>query len=60
MEGELEVLVEGQAPVAVKAGESFVIPNGAKHDARNKGSVAVKLAAVYLVEKGKALATPAP
>jgi quercetin dioxygenase-like cupin family protein len=60
MEGELEVLVEGEAPLLVKAGESFVIPAGVKHDARNKGSVPVKLAAVYLVEKGKPLATPAP
>jgi quercetin dioxygenase-like cupin family protein len=60
MEGEMEVLVEGQPALTVKAGESFVIPNGAKHDARNKGLVPVKLAAVYLVEKGKPLATPAP
>ncbi|MDQ1471429.1 MAG: hypothetical protein QOJ99_2909 [Bryobacterales bacterium] len=60
MDGELEVLVEGQPPLTVKTGESFVIPAGAKHDARNKGSVPVKLAAVYLVEKGKPLATPAP
>jgi quercetin dioxygenase-like cupin family protein len=60
MEGEMEVLVEGQPALIVKAGESFVIPNGAKHDARNKGLVPVKLAAVYLVEKGKPLATPAP
>jgi len=60
MEGELEVLVEGQPPQNVKTGESFVIPNGARHDAHNKGTVPVKLAAVYLVEKGKPLATPAP
>jgi quercetin dioxygenase-like cupin family protein len=60
MEGELEVLVEGQPPLTVKTGEGFVIPAGAKHDAHNKGAVPVKLAAVYVVEKGKPLATPAP
>ena len=60
MEGDLEVLVEGQAPLNVKAGEAFVIPAGARHDAQNKGSVPVKLAAVYVVEKGKPLLTPAP
>jgi len=60
MDGELEVLIEGQPPLTVKTGESFVIPAGAKHDAHNKGTVPVKLAAVYLVEKGKPLATPAP
>ena len=60
MEGELEVLVEGQAPHSFKTGEAFVIPAGARHDAHNKGTVPVKLAAVYVVEKGKPLATPAP
>lgn len=59
-DGELQVLIEGQPPLTVKAGESFVIPAGAKHDAQNKGTVPVKLAAIYLVEKGKPLATPAP
>ncbi|MES1260235.1 MAG: cupin domain-containing protein [Acidobacteriota bacterium] len=60
MEGDLEVLVEGQPPLEVKTGGAFIIPAGAKHDAHNKGSVPVKLAAVYVVEKGKPLATPAP
>lgn len=60
MEGELEVLIEGQPPLIVKTGEAFIIPAGAKHDAHNNGTVPVKLAAVYLVEKGKPLATPAP
>jgi quercetin dioxygenase-like cupin family protein len=59
MEGVLEVLIEGQPALSVKPGEAFVIPAGAIHDARNKGSVPVKLAAVYVVEKGKPLATPA-
>jgi len=59
MEGVLEVLIDGQPPLTVKPGEAFVIPAGAIHDARNKGSVPVKLAAVYVVEKGKPLATPA-
>jgi len=60
MDGEVEVLVEGQPPVKYKAGEAFVIPNGAKHDARNSSQKPIHLAAVYLVEKGKPLATPAP
>ena len=60
MEGEMEVLIEGQPARRLKAGEGFVIPNGAKHDAHKVGTVPVKLAAVYYVEKGKPLATPAP
>jgi len=59
IEGEGEVLVEGQPPQHVKAGDGFVIPAGAIHDAHNTGAVPIKMAAVYYVEKGKPLATPA-
>ena len=59
-EGEGEILIDGQPARKVKAGDGFVIPAGAKHDARNTGSVPLKLVAVYVVEKGKPLATPAP
>ncbi len=60
IEGVMEVEVEGRPMKTVKAGESFIIPNGAKHNAHNKGTVPVKLVGVYLVEKGKPVATPAP
>jgi len=60
IQGEMEVEVEGKPVQKVKAGESFIIPNGAKHNAHNRGSVPVKLVGVYLVEKGKPVATPAP
>ena len=60
IEGEGEVLIDGQPPRKVKAGDGFVIPAGAIHDARNTGSVPVKLVGVYVVEKGKPMATPAP
>jgi len=60
LEGEATLLIEGQAPRIVKAGESFVIPAGVVHDAHNNGSTPTKLVGVYVVEKGKPLATPAP
>ena len=60
MEGETQLLVDGQPPRTVKAGESFVVPAGVVHDARNEGSVPAQLLGVYVVEKGKPLATPAP
>lgn len=60
LEGEATLLVDGQAPRVVKAGESFVVPAGVVHDAHNAGSSAIKLVGVYVVEKGKPLATPAP
>ena len=59
-EGEGEILMEGRAPLKVKAGDGFVVPGGTKHDARNTGAQPLKLVAVYVVEKGKPLATPAP
>jgi quercetin dioxygenase-like cupin family protein len=60
MEGEGEVLIQGQPALKVKAGDGFVVPNGAIHDAHNTGTQPLKLAAVYVVEKGKPLATPVP
>ena len=60
LEGEGEILIEGQPPRQVKAGDGFVIPGGARHDAHNTGAGPLKLVGVYVVEKGKPLATPAP
>src|SRR5882724_9534209 len=57
LEGEGEILIQGQPARKVKAGDGFVIPAGAIHDARNTGTVPVKLVGVYVVEKGKPLAT---
>jgi quercetin dioxygenase-like cupin family protein len=60
VEGEGEILIDGQPARKVKAGDGFVIPAGAIHDARNAGSVLLKVVAVYVVDKGKPLATPVP
>jgi quercetin dioxygenase-like cupin family protein len=60
IEGEALLLIDGQPPRTVKAGESFLIPAGVVHDAHNESSAPVKLVGVYVVEKGKPLATPAP
>jgi quercetin dioxygenase-like cupin family protein len=60
LEGEGEILMEGQPPLKVKTGDGFVVPGGTKHDAHNTGSGTLKLVGVYVVEKGKPLATPAP
>ena len=60
LEGEALLLVDGQPPRTVKAGESFVIPAGVVHDAHNVSSAPIKLVGVYVVEKGKPLASPAP
>lgn len=58
-EGEFRLVIDGQPERVYKAGESFTIPNGAVH---NEGATraGAKVTAVYVVEKGKPLATPAP
>jgi len=60
LEGEAELLIDGQPPRVMKKGESFVIPAGVVHDAHNNGSVPVRVLGVYVIEKGKPLASPAP
>jgi quercetin dioxygenase-like cupin family protein len=59
LEGEGEILVEGQPARKIKAGDGFVVPAGAIHDAHNTGPAPLRLVGVYVVEKGKPLATPA-
>jgi quercetin dioxygenase-like cupin family protein len=58
-EGEVTLMVAGQAPRKVVAGEGFVIPAGTPHNAKNDSAAPVKLVGVYVVEKGKPLASPA-
>ena len=60
IDGEVEISIEGTAPHRYKSGEGFIIPSGAKHDAKNVGSGKATLSGVYYVEKGKPIATPAP
>ena len=59
-EGEATLMVAGQPPRKVAAGDAFVIPAGVVHNAKNDGATAAKLVGVYVVEKGKPLASPAP
>jgi mannose-6-phosphate isomerase-like protein (cupin superfamily) len=58
LEGEFTLLVDGQPPLVVKAGDSYKVPPGAIHDARS-GDKGAKVIATYVVEKGKPLASPA-
>ena len=59
LDGDMTLLVDGQPPLALKAGESYKIPSGAVHDAKT-GAKGAKVIATYVVEKGKPLASPAP
>jgi quercetin dioxygenase-like cupin family protein len=58
LEGEGTLVVEGKPDRLLKAGDSYQIPAGAVHTAKS-GPHGTKVLAVYVVEKGKPLATPA-
>jgi quercetin dioxygenase-like cupin family protein len=60
LDGELELVIDGQPPLKVKAGESYQIPAGAVHDAKASGEKPLKVLGIYIVTKDKPLATPAP
>lgn len=59
LEGELELVLDGQPPKIIKAGESYQIPEGAVHDAK-AGDKSFKVLGVYIVKAGEPLAKPAP
>ena len=59
LEGELNLLIDGKPPLVVKAGESYQIPPGAVHNAK-AGENPFKVLGIYIVDKTKPLATPAP
>jgi quercetin dioxygenase-like cupin family protein len=58
-DGELTLMVAGQPPRKITAGQGFVIPAGVVHNAKNDGATTVKAVISYVVEKGKPLVSPA-
>ena len=59
IEGDYTIAIEGQPPSALEPGQTQEIPAGAVHDEYSSSQPA-KLIAVFTVEKGKPLVTPAP
>lgn len=59
IDGDFWLQLDGQPEQVLRAGESLTLPDRAVH---NEGALVkpVKLNAVYVVEKGKPLASPAP
>ena len=60
LEGEADLIVEGQPDKHLKAGDSYQIPAGVVHDAKTHGDKALKVLGIYVVDKTKPLASPAP
>lgn len=58
-EGEFWYHVDGQPEKIYKVGESFQLPDRAIHNEGAAGERAVKVMAVFVVEKGKPLVQPA-
>ena len=60
LEGEGVLKVDGKPDLPMKAGVSFQLPVAAVHDACAAAGGALKVLAIYSVEKGKPAASPAP
>jgi quercetin dioxygenase-like cupin family protein len=60
MDGEADLLIDGRPPLHLKAGDSYQIPAGTIHDAKASGDKPLKVLGVYVVDKTKPLASPAP
>ena len=59
LEGEITLEIDGKPPLKLKGGDSFFVPAGQVHQAKNTGTVAAAILSTYVIEKGKPLATPA-
>jgi quercetin dioxygenase-like cupin family protein len=60
LEGEADLVIEGKPDQHLKAGDSYAIPAGVVHDAKVHGDKSLKVLGVYVVDKTKPLASPAP
>ncbi len=60
LEGEADLVIEGKPDQHLKAGDSYSIPAGVVHDAKVHGDKSLKVLAIYVVDKTRPLASPAP
>ena len=58
IDGSFELLIEGEPPKTLKAGDSYKVPSRIVHDAKT-GPAGAKVIATYVVEKGQPIASPA-
>jgi len=59
LDGDLTVLERGEPAKAIRPGQSWHVRPGVVHEVK-AGARAAKVLAMYVVEKGKPLATPWP
>lgn len=58
LQGSLSLLVDGQPPLPLEAGQSWQLPPYAVHDVRS-GADGAKVVVTWVVEKGKPFVSPA-
>src|SRR5262249_12521857 len=58
LEGELEILVDGQPPKHVKAGEAYHNGRDVIHETRNAGAVTAKVVSTLVIAKGQPISKP--
>lgn len=59
-EGEITLLIQGEAPKTLKAGESFYIPRGTVHRNQNLTDKPARTIELNVVDKDKPLLEPVP
>jgi quercetin dioxygenase-like cupin family protein len=55
--GQVEMMVQGRAPVVLQPGEGFLIPPRTPHNARDLGPETGRMLSTYIVETGQPIAT---
>ena len=60
LDGDGVLKVDGKPDQPLKVGDSFQLPVGVAHDPCASAGKALKVLAIYSVEKGKPAASPAP
>jgi quercetin dioxygenase-like cupin family protein len=55
--GQVEMIVQGRAPVVLNPGDGFLIPPRTPHNARDRGPETGRMLSTYIVETGQPIAT---
>ena len=58
VEGIIVLQVDGNAPLTVKAGETFFTARGHVHNARNIGNTTARVVDTYVIDKGEPVVIP--
>jgi quercetin dioxygenase-like cupin family protein len=60
LQGRATLMIQGQPPRPLVAGDSFAIPARTIHSVRNDAPATLIMLSTYVVEQGQPIASPAP